>query len=169
MPHLDALHFELSRQALGTTQAKLGETLGVSRRTAQRWASGGGYLLPERMLDLVQRVHPHNAQLAGVLAATLGSTLEGLGVVQPPPPPLPPPVPAPPPPPPVGIVDAVVCAAAEAMELTPREVRLGLHAAFSRAQEIGLSVEVVVAALKATLPAPASVAGAPPVTAAAVA
>jgi hypothetical protein len=98
-------------------------------------------------------VHPLDAQLAAVLAATMGSTLEGLGVVRPPPPPLPPPAPAPPPPPPAGVVDAVVCAAAEAMELTPRDVRLGLHAAFSRAQEIGLSVDVVVRALESKLPA----------------
>src|SRR5271163_599546 len=105
MPHLDALHFELSRQALGTSQAKLGETFGVSRRTAQRWASRGTHLPDDQMLDLIRLVHPHDAQLAAVLAATMGSTLEGLGVVKPAPPPLPAPAPAPPPPPPAGIVE----------------------------------------------------------------
>jgi hypothetical protein len=40
------------------------------------------------------------------------------------------------------------------MELTPRDVRLGLYAAFSRAQEIGLSVDVVVRALQSKLPTP---------------
>ena len=148
MALLSALHFELTRQALGTTQAELGKTFGVSRRTAQRWASRGTVLLEHQMLDLVRRVHPRHAQLATVLAATMGSTLEGLGVVKQPPPP-------PPPPPPAGIVDAVVCAAAaEAMDMTLRDVRLGLYAAFSRAQEIGLSVDVVVRALQSKLPPP---------------
>jgi hypothetical protein len=135
---------------------------GVSRRTAQRWASGGTTLTTDQMLTLVRLVHPHDPAVAAALAVTLGSTLEGLGVVKPPPPPLPAPAPAPPPPLPAGIVDAVVCAAAEAMELTPRDVRPGLYAAFSRAQEIGLSVEVVLKALKATLPTPEPAPGGPP-------
>jgi hypothetical protein len=154
MAYLTPLLFEKSRQALGTTQAKLGESLGLSRRTAQRWASRGGLLLEGRMLDLIRRVYPRDPELAAVLASTLGSTLEGLGIVSPPPPPLPPPEAAPPPPPPLptGVVDAVVCAAAEAMELTPRAVRRGLHAAFARAQEIGLTLDAVVQVLAASLP-----------------
>ena len=145
----------------GVTQADLGEMLGVSRRTAQRWTRHGTHLVEADMLRLVQLVHPRDPQLAAVLAATLGSTLEGLGIVKPP---LPAPAPAPPPPLPAGIVDAVVCAAAEAMELTPRDVRLGLYAAFSRAQEIGLSVEVVLKALESKLPAPEPPSAEPPPT-----
>jgi len=153
MAYLTASLFERCRQALGTTQAGLGESIGISRRTAQRWAKHGGMLLEGDMMNLARRVYACNAELAAVLASALGSTLEGLGIVSPPPPPLPPPAPpAPPPPLPTGVVDAVVCAAAEAMELTPRAVRRGLHAAFARAQEIGLTLDTVVQVLAASLP-----------------
>jgi hypothetical protein len=165
MSTLTAVQFERARRALGTTQSGLGAMLGVSRRTAQRWASHGATLVPARLASLVEYIHPHEPALARELAATLGQTLEDLGIVPPPPPPPPqrppPPPPAPPPPPSAAIVDAVVCAAAEAMELTPREVRAGLHAAFARARELGLSVEGVVDALKASLPRPARVGAAP--------
>jgi hypothetical protein len=153
---LTAAFFHRTCQALGSTQAELGEKLGVSRRTAQRWARHGTSLLPQEMAALVALVHPSDADLAGELAMTLGQTLESLGVVPPPAPPLLPHAPpAPPLVPYAAIVDAVVCAAAEAMELTPRHVRLGLHAAFARAQELGLSMGGVVEALKASLPDPA--------------
>jgi hypothetical protein len=144
--------FELSRRAIGTTQAGLGKMLGVSRRTAQRWSESG---VPGHSLALLaEAVHPYDASLAGQIASTLGTTLEALGIVQPPP--LPPPAsPAPPAPPPSGVVDAVVCAAAEAMNMTPRDVRPGLHAAFARAKEIGLTVDVVERALGLKLGAPA--------------
>jgi len=95
-------------------------------------------------------------------AAAAGMTLEVAGIPQPPPAP-----PPPPPPPPDGIVDAVVCAAAEAMEMMPKEVRPGLLAAFGRAKEIGLTVDVIERALRSKLqgaqPVPASAeTGSPP-------
>jgi hypothetical protein len=137
--------FELARQALGTTQEELGERLGVSRRTSQRWAGSGipSYYLPE----LARLVHPHDPVLAGEIAQAAGMTLKAAGIVLPPPPP-----PAPPPaPPPDGVVDAVVCAAAEAMEMLPKAIRPGLHAAFLRAKEIGLTVDVIERALRMKL------------------
>jgi hypothetical protein len=137
--------FELARQALGTTQEELGERLGVSRRTSQRWSGSGvpSYYLPE----LARLVHPHDPVLAGEIAQAAGMTLKAAGIVLPPPPP-----PAPPPaPPPDGVVDAVVCAAAEAMEMMPKEVRPGLLAAFARAKEVGLTVDVVERALRSKL------------------
>jgi hypothetical protein len=152
MPHSPAALFELSRSALHTTQSGLGERLGVSRRTAQRWAQSG---VPSHDLPkLVHLVHPHDADLARHIAASMGTTLEAMGLVRPPPPPVPevappppppaPPLPPPPPPsPPDGVVDAVVCAAAEAMDMMPRDVRAGLHAAFARASEIGVTVAMV--------------------------
>jgi hypothetical protein len=152
MPPSSAALFEHSRSALHTTQTKLGAMLGVSRRTAQRWAQSGvpGYHLPA----LARLVHPHDAHVAGQIAAAMGTTLEAMGIVRPvpppvpeppppPPPPAPPLAPPPPPPPPDGVVDAVVCAAAEAMDMMPRDVRAGLHAAFARASEIGVTVAMV--------------------------
>ena len=147
--------FELSRQALGTTQVGLGAMFGAARRTAQRWSSSGMpfYHLPR----LAELVYPHDPMLAKEIAASAGTTLEALGIVRPPPPPPPPapaPSPAPPPapvapappppaPPPPGVVDAIVCAAAERMDVPPRTVRPGLLAAFARAEELGLDVGTI--------------------------
>jgi len=150
MPHDAIALFELARQATGTTQEELGQKLGVSRRTAQRWASSG---IPSYHLsDLARLTHPHDPVLAREIAAAAGVTLEAAGIVRPPPPPAsPPPVAPPPAPPPEGVVDAVVCAAAEAMEMMPKQVRPGLHAAFARAKEIGLTIDVIERVLRAKL------------------
>ncbi len=130
--------FELSRQALGATQAELGAMLGASRRAAQRWSDRG---VPSyHLLDLARLVHPRNPSLAEQLAAAAGTTLEAAGIVLP----APPVVAVPPAATPAdGVVDAVVCAAAEAMDMKPPDVRAGLHAAFARAREIGLTVDFV--------------------------
>jgi hypothetical protein len=45
------------------------------------------------------------------------------------------------------LVDAVVCVAAEAMALSPQAVRPAVLAAFTRARDVGISAEAVVAAL----------------------
>ena len=141
--------FETCRTLFGTTQEGLGKLLGVSRRTAQRWANTGipGYYL----MDVARLVHPRDPALAREIVTALGTTLEAQGLVLPAPTPSPLPPPAPAPDPPDGIVDAVVCAAAEAMEMMPKEVRPGLHAAFARAREIGLTVDLVERALRSKL------------------
>jgi hypothetical protein len=143
----------LSTRALGTTQAGLAERMGVSRRTAQRWAR---FSVPDFYLPrLAKLVHPHDPDLAAEMAASLGATLESLGVV-PPPAPVPlAPAPAPTPPPPSdGVVDAVVCAASDAMNALPRDVRAGLLAAFTRAREIGVDIPMVERVLRAQLAPP---------------
>lgn len=166
MPSPTAALFVQSCAALHETQAGLGKLLGVSRRTAQRWTQSG--VPPYHLRDLARLVHPHDAELAAQIAAAAGGTLESLGIVQPPPPPAPPPpapppappepppAPPPPPPPPDGVVDAVVCAASDAMDMMPRDVRAGLLAAFARAREIGVTVEMVEGALRARLAGGAS-------------
>lgn len=160
--------FLLAGQALGETQEGLGKALGVARRTAQRWAKTG---IPDDTLpDLAKLVYPHDADLAAEIAAAAGTTLEALGLVAPLVAPAPAPAvevaaaparapepdPAAPsasaPPLPDAVVDAVVCAAAEVMNLSPREVRAGLLAAFACAREIGLSVDAVERALRAKQP-----------------
>lgn len=156
-------YFERARKALQLgSQAELGAKLNVSRRTAQRFAAQG--VPPQWMKDLIALVYPVDAALAAEMAESMGHTLESLHVVAPPAPPAPEPLPpvlpsapalAPPPPPPApdGIVDAVVCAAAEAMEMMPRDVRPGLLAAFARARDIGITVEMVERVLRADLAA----------------
>jgi hypothetical protein len=47
------------------------------------------------------------------------------------------------------VVDGVLCAAAEAADLSPKAMRRALLAAFERAQTVGLSVAEVIAGLRA--------------------
>jgi hypothetical protein len=53
------------------------------------------------------------------------------------------------------VVDCVVCAAIEALPMTPAAMRVPLLAAFKRARELGISVEVMERALAASAPPPA--------------
>ena len=141
IPHL----LSECRRALHVgSQGKLGVLLGSSERTGQRWETGRSDPGHDQLVKLVRLVHPHNAGLAAQVAAAMGTNLVALGIA---PPPAPPPPPPPPPLPAEDVVDAVVCAAAEAIDVTPREVRPALVAAFTRARRLGLSVMEVEKAL----------------------
>jgi hypothetical protein len=95
-------------------------------------------------------VHPVDAALAAEIAAAGGTTLDALGLV---------PATAPAAPhgsggPPDRVVDAVVCAAAEAMQVMPQSVRPAVLAAFACARELGLTVEGVERVLRARVGKP---------------
>ena len=149
-PEVLLLTFEV-RDALVIGQRGLGELLGASRRTVQRWDSGHGGPTADQLARIASAVHPRDASLATKIATVAGTTLEQLGLVRPEPAVAPPPVantPAlPPPSPPSHLTDAVVCAAAEALNTPPPAVRPVLLAAFRRAREVGLRVEDVEQAL----------------------
>ncbi|MGH7294951.1 MAG: helix-turn-helix domain-containing protein [Polyangiaceae bacterium] len=153
-----------ARRVLGIgSQGKLGELLGSSARTGERWERGHSSPSVSVLHQLAALVHPKDPELAGQLAAAGWSTLLQLGIEAPPPPPPapapPPPPPAPPPPPPPDpafIVDTVVCAAAEEMDMMPDAIRPALRAAFRRARLAGLSVADVDTALHAGKAPPAS-------------
>jgi DNA-binding XRE family transcriptional regulator len=139
-----------ARLALHVSQNGLAERMGVSRRTGQRWNAGRGPVGTD-IHKMARIVYPADPTLAAEIAAAGGVTLEALGVIPPappPPPPLPAPVPQAPPPPPDRVVDAVVCAAAEAMQVAPQTVRPALLAAFSCAGELGLTLGDVVRVLR---------------------
>jgi DNA-binding transcriptional regulator YiaG len=145
-----------ARRALGLNQAQLGDLLGSSKRTVQRWETKRAVASPQELATLAAHVHPHDAETAADLAAAIGQTLESLGIVAPPAPPPPPAAPPPPPPPPGPppmprdlAVDAVVCVASDALGAMPAAVRGGLLAAFRRARMLGLSCEEVEQALGA--------------------
>jgi hypothetical protein len=145
--------FVRTQVALGMTQEQFGRLLGVSRRTMSRWRRYPG-VSEDHVYTMAKAVHPKDAALAAELAGHIGKTLESLRIVAPPPP-----APAPPPPPkplpPVSLlVDSIVCAAADALETKPAAVRAALSAAFGRAQQMGIGVDEVVAALS---PKPARV------------
>jgi hypothetical protein len=133
-------------RALGLTHRSAGELLSMSARSSQRWASGGGVLLPDKARMLATLTYPVDPELAAELAYEGRTTLEALGLVPPPAPP----APAPPSAPRFAaedVVDSIVCAAADAMDVKPAAVRPALLAAFRRARRLGLAVQAVEDAL----------------------
>jgi hypothetical protein len=126
--------------AAGLTQERLGEAVGASRRTVSRWGARASSPSDAQLVEMVRLVHAKNAVVAAELAGAMGETLVSLGIVAPLPP-------AAPPPPPALLLEGVVHAAAHAMDLSPRIVRTGLRAAFTRARELGTTIEALEAAL----------------------
>jgi transcriptional regulator with XRE-family HTH domain len=147
-----AILMDETRKALGESQNGLARRMGVSRRTGQRWNAAGGPPSYE-LRKMAALVFPANPSLAAELAARSGVTLEAIGLVKPAPP-------APPPAPrvPDRAVDAVVCAAAEAMEAIPQAVRPALLAACTCARELGLTLDDLERVLRGNKrkPAPAA-------------
>jgi transcriptional regulator with XRE-family HTH domain len=138
----------LARNKLGMTQREFGPALGVSHRTATRWDSGRATPDQPELTKLAELLVPIDMALAAEAAAHARDTLEGLGLVAPKPPPA---VavaqPGPAPTPPEDLADIVVCAAAEASDVSPRSMRSLLYVAFRRAHQVGLTVEQVERAL----------------------
>jgi hypothetical protein len=141
--------------ALGLSYRGLAALLGSSQRTCQRWGVGRSTPSPDRFAELAGHVHGRDPALAVEIAAVAGSSLESLGIVKPAPPPEPPP--ASPALPPGALVDSVVYAAAEAMDVSPRAIRGAVAAAFERAEQLALDV----AAVNSVLAPPATVASTP--------
>jgi hypothetical protein len=138
-----------SRRVLGVgSQGAFGELLGASRRTGQRWERGHAFPGSRDLERLARLVFAKDPALAARIAQAAGTTLERLELVHPAPPPAAA-APPPPPPDPVHIVDTVVCAAAEAVDMKPPQIRPALIAAFRRARLAGLSVEAIDEALSA--------------------
>ena len=137
-----------AQTALGLSQEGLGAKLGSSKRTVSRWASSRSAPSMDQVQTLARLVHPVNPTLAAGLAEASGETLQSLGIVEPAPPPAPAqPSVTPVAPPARVVVQAVVCAAAEALQATPSTVRPAILAAFRTARELGMSVEDVERAL----------------------
>ena len=129
--HGGKLFRQARRDVLGMSQGELGRVLGASARTIMRWesSSDGGR---RGWAGLIRLIHAHDATLAAQMAAYAGGSIESFipthTVAS-------------------HLVDAVVCAAAEAIDSSPRALRIALRAAFARAAELGLSVEDVHTAL----------------------
>ena len=137
-----------ARSTLGMTQEEFGRALGASHRSAQRWDAGDAEPGAHHLQTLVRLLYPKDAALATQIADAIRETPESLGIVQP--------APAGPPPrsrPPANlIVESVVCAAAEALALSPASVRPALRAAFERAKAMELTVDEVDAVLSPKAP-----------------
>ena len=135
-----------AQHALVYSQTELGQLVGVSRRTVWRWQGGQSSPDHRELLTIIGKVHAVNVPLATRLAAAIGATLESLGVVPPPKAIEKPADKAGPLADPVqrrAFVDAVVCAAAEALDVSPRVVRRALAIAVARARETGVSLDVL--------------------------
>ncbi len=171
MPHPLPLLLVLCRAALRLDQLELSNLVGSSLRTVQRWENSRAQPSPWHLHRLADAMMPVNPQLAAELDELAPRpkpppppVVEPAPLPDAPPPPLPgpPPLPAPPtppsppepppppPPPPIPdevLVDAVVCAAAQAMSLVPQAVRPAILAAFTRARDARLTPEAVIAVL----------------------
>jgi DNA-binding XRE family transcriptional regulator len=137
MPRPIPLLLVLARERLSLNQQELAALAGSSLRTVQRWENNRSEPSPwnyHRVADALRELDPELAAEIDELA----------------PAPEPPPPPPLPPPPPIAdaiLVDAVVCAAAEAMSMIPQAVRPAILAAFTRARDARLTTEAVVAVL----------------------
>jgi hypothetical protein len=166
MPTPLPLLLTLARETLHLNQLGLAQVLGSSLRTVQRYEARRATPPAWELHRLADAVRPLDADLASQIdvwaprpapppppatASVPAASTVLPAPALPAPPPLPPPVPA-------GVlVDAVVCAAAEAMSLSPQAIRPAVLAAFARARDVGLTMEAVVEVLAPPpLPAPAA-------------
>ncbi len=124
------------------TDHELGQVVGVSRRTIVRRGRHG--LNANEKIALAKAVLPHDRAVSAELAIEAGTSHEALGWL---PPPAPVVVPPSPPPPDPRLVDGVLCATAEALNLSPGVVRPALLIAMQRMRELGLDLDTVEAAL----------------------
>jgi hypothetical protein len=121
----------------------------------QRWEGKRGQPSGSKIQALADAVRPHDPDIAAQLdawaprpAPPAPPPAAPAPVETPAPPILPPPAPAPPPAVPAGVlVDAIVCAAAEAMALSPQAIRPSVLAAFTRARDAGLTIDAVIGVL----------------------
>jgi transcriptional regulator with XRE-family HTH domain len=122
--------------ALGLTQEELGDMVGKTKRTVQRWEEGGVTLIPSEVKVFARALRPVRPDLAAQIAATVGTTLDELGIV--------PAADASRRTAPSDAIDSVVRAAADAMGVSPDAIRPAVAAAFVRARDAGLDVQAVV-------------------------
>jgi transcriptional regulator with XRE-family HTH domain len=148
------------RRALKMTQAELAEAIGVSSRTVIRWEKGHASLVADQVREIAGLVREEDEELADELFVVTGVSAEdgaavevvaALEALPAPAPKEPETVSAPPGPAPTHLIDAVLFAAADAVDMVPRAVTPAVVAAFTRAHELGLGIEAVVEGLATRL------------------
>ena len=133
--------------ALGLPHREFGALLGSSQRTSERWSADESTPSRAQLGELAKHVRAKDPALAAEIAAAIGLPIEVAS---------PAPSPAAPSPSPTRaisaaeLVDLVVCAAAETMDVSPRAIRPALRAAFARARELALDVATLATALDPT-------------------
>jgi hypothetical protein len=115
----------------------LAQELQTSTRTLSRWKCGESTPSKAQLVELARLAYPKDAPLAREIVEHVGESLESAGIAASPPGPL---LAAQP----EHLVDGIVCVAADAMSVTPAEVRPALVAALRRMRDVGLALDVVV-------------------------
>ncbi len=133
------------RSVLGVNQVGLAELLGVSVRTVQRHERDGGLSWHGDHQTFLQALHPRDPALAAEIAAALGRPLADYGIQAPVEAPVATPV-GPPPPSRAtrAHADSVVCAAADAFGIVPRDARPIVAAILTRVQELNVELASLV-------------------------
>jgi hypothetical protein len=137
-----------AQQALLMKHVQLGEMLGCSPRTLNRWRAGGLGPSRKQWQLLARRIHPVNRALAEEIARAIGEEIEAIvpatpparAVASPPEPQRPQQTSV--------LVDSILCAAAEAAVMTPQATRAALLAAFDRAALLAVPLAELHRALK---------------------
>jgi hypothetical protein len=133
---------------LQLNQRGLAKLVGCSVRTVQRhsWQGGLGYSADH--VKLIRAVHPHSPDLAARLARATNIQLDALGLS-----------------PtsdltPIAArrehVDAIVAAAADVLDVSPKSIRPAIAAAFALARELHVSLDTLAPLLAARKPGPAA-------------
>jgi hypothetical protein len=123
--------------ALGLTQQELGDLLGRNKRTIQRWQDSGfapSEEQAETLADALQSVRPDLAEQVRDLGRKAALAA---GVVTPATPATP------------EVIDTILRAAADAAGTSPEAMRPAITAALLKAEEAGVDVKAIVAALTA--------------------
>src|SRR5688572_5424062 len=120
------------RRSLRMKQAELGERLGVSAETISRWERRRRIPGARERPDLLRRLSLLSPEWAAKAASAMGTTLEAAGAAGPVV---------------VSVVarrhslEAAICAAAEALDMSPRLVRPAVAALLARLSEAQLSID----------------------------
>lgn len=121
------------QHALGISQKELGAIMGRDRRTIQRWQVKGTVIFRPDVEKLAAAVRPVRADLADRLLALADASDRLAGKA---------------PPPGAEVIEEIVKAGAVAGGTSAEGMRRGMAAAFARAEELGVEVQVVIAALR---------------------
>jgi transcriptional regulator with XRE-family HTH domain len=122
---------------LRLTQQELGDMVGCTKRTIQRWEDRGAMLLPSQAQALATALRRLQPDLSVQIAASMGMTIDQLVEYRA----------DSSAPPAIDPIESIVHAAAEAMGITPDAARPGVAAAFERAQELRVNVNLVTQSL----------------------
>ena len=143
------------QRALGINQKHLAELLDCSERTITRYYDRGGQLTPNDYAKLATAVYPRDRALAAHVASRGGHTFESLGLERPPAP-VAPAREAQPAPAPAHLADSIVCAAAEALDASPKTMRPAIRAALERMVALGMTATAVLEAMPPAVKPPKS-------------